>query len=185
MKFILTLIFAFLTSIMVFAQDQKEAVATKPEHEAGAMDRTMPSVDLKNLDGKSVNTKTLTNDGKPMVISFWATWCKPCITELIAMADVYDTWQKETGVKVVAISIDDARNAPKVGPFVNGKGWDFSVLIDQNQDLKRALNVNTIPHVFLIDGKGKIVYQHAGYYPGSEVDLYKLIQKLAAGESIK
>lgn len=181
-----SLLIAVIAIFFTFsAQAQEATTPAKEEHEAGAMNRTMPNAELKTLDGKTIKTADLTNDGKPIIISFWATWCKPCITELIAIADVYETWQKETGVKLIAVTIDDARNAPKVGPFVNGKGWDYNVLIDQNQDFKRALNVNTIPHVFVVDGKGKIVYQHAGYYPGSEADLYKIVQKVAAGESIK
>jgi len=183
MKSLLIVVIAIFFTLS--AQAQEATTPAKAEHEAGAMNRTMPNAELKTLDGKTIKTSDLTNDGKPIIISFWATWCKPCITELIAIADVYETWQKETGVKLIAVTIDDARNAPKVGPFVNGKGWDYNVLIDQNQDFKRALNVNTIPHVFVVDGKGKIVYQHAGYYPGSEADLYKIVQKVAAGESIK
>jgi hypothetical protein len=94
-------------------------------------------------------------------------------------------WQDETGVKIVAISIDDARNATKVGPFVNGEGWEYEVYIDENQDFKRLLNVNTIPHTFLLNGNGEVVWQHNGYAAGDEDELYELIQKVAAGEEIE
>lgn len=146
--------------------------------------RKLPSAEVKTLDGKMVNTNTFSNNGKPVIISFWATWCKPCITELINISDKYEQWQKETGVKLIAISIDDARNSIKVSPFVKGKGWDYDVYLDQNQDLKRALNVNNVPHVFLLNGNMEIVWQHNSYAEGSEDHLFELVKKVAAGESI-
>ena len=139
----------------------------------------LPNVTLKNLAGKDVNISKLSNDGNPIVITFWATWCKPCIKEHIALSDVYEDWQDETGVKIYSVSIDDSRSTAKVKPFVEGKGWDFEVLLDVNGDLKRAMNVSNPPHTFLVDGNGKIVYQHSCYVDGSENELFEEIQKIA------
>lgn len=146
--------------------------------------RKLPSVNIKTLDGKTINTQTLTNNGKPMLICFWALWCKPCKKELDAYNDLYQDWQDETGVKIVAISIDDARSTAKVKPFVNGKDWEFEVLLDPNQEFKRAMSVNMIPHTFLLDGKGNIVYQHTSYYEGLEDELFDIVKKVAKGEDI-
>jgi len=145
----------------------------------------LPSIQVKDLGGNQVDASTLSNDGKPMVISFWATWCKPCIRELNAISDMYIDWQDETGVKIVAVSIDDSRLSSKVRPFVTGQGWEYEVYLDENSELRRALNVNNIPHTFLLNGKGEIVWQHNGYYPGDEDHLYELVTKLANGEEIK
>ena len=114
----------------------------------------------------------------PFVITFWATWCGPCIKEHNALDEVYQDWKDETGVKIYSVSIDDSRTTAKVKPFVEGKGWDFEVLLDANGDLKRAMNVNNPPHTFLFDGSGKIVYQHTGYFDGAEEELYEEILKL-------
>ncbi|HPH81294.1 MAG TPA: TlpA disulfide reductase family protein [Flavobacteriales bacterium] len=146
--------------------------------------RPIPSVEIKTLDGKTINTSTFENGGKPIIINFWATWCKPCIAELTNIDEVYEEWIKETGVKVIAISIDDSRNATKVAPFVSGKGWTYEVYSDPNSDFKRALNVNNPPQTFLINGNKEIVWQHNGYQEGSEVELYELVKKLAEGKPL-
>jgi len=143
-----------------------------------AQEKSLPNVEVKTLQGKTFNIQNLDNDGKPMVMSFWATWCKPCKKELNAIAEVYDDWQEETGVKVIAISIDDARNAAKVAPFANGKDWPYEIYIDANSDLKRALNVNAIPHTFLLNADKEIVWQHTSYLDGDEEELYEEILKL-------
>lgn len=144
----------------------------------GQAQQSLPSVNVKTLSGETFNTKDISNNGNPIVISFWATWCAPCKKELVAIAEVYEEWQKETGVKLIAISIDDARNMQKVAPYVNTQEWIYDVYLDPNGDFKRAMNVNTVPHTFLIDGTGNIVWQHTSYTPGSEDELFEKIKAL-------
>ena len=138
----------------------------------------LPAVTLKTMDGKTVRTDTLSNDGKPFIIDFFATWCKPCNRELDAIAEVYEDWQEETGVKIFAISIDQAQNINKVKPLVNNHGWEYDVLLDPNGDLKRALGIQMIPFVLICDGKGKIVYKHSGYTDGAETELIDKVREL-------
>lgn len=128
---------------------------------------------VKDLDGHTVRTTNFDNDGKPMIISFWATWCAPCKKELNNVADVYDDWVDETGVKLIAISIDDSKTKAKVEPYVNQQMWDYEVYLDENGDFKRAMGVNNVPHTFLIDGDGNIVYEHNNYAEGDEDELYE------------
>lgn len=144
----------------------------------------LPDIKIKDLSGNLISASTLSNDGKPMVVSFWATWCKPCVRELNAINDQIVDWEEETGVKLVAISIDDSRQSARVRPFVTSQGWEYDVYLDENSELRRALNVNNIPHTFLLNGKGEIVWEHNGYFPGDEDHLYELIQKVAKGEAI-
>ncbi len=146
---------------------------------------TLPKVDVKSLDGRIVNTSTFNNDGNPMIISFWATWCKPCVTELNTINEVYEDWQEETGVKLIAVSVDNSRSSSGVKPLVNGKDWDYEVYLDENGDFKRAMGVNLVPHTFLVNGKGEIVWQHTSFTEGSELELIELVRKLKRGEEIK
>ena len=144
-----------------------------------AQNRTLPSVEVKTLEGDVLNIQDIGNKGNPIVISFWATWCKPCKKELNNIAEVYENWQDETGVKLIAISIDDTRSMSKVAPYVNSSDWDYEVYLDPNGDLKRAMGVSTVPHTFLLNGKNEIVWQHRGYVEGDEDELLEQIEKIA------
>lgn len=140
-----------------------------------AMSAQLPNVKLQDINGNTVQTSAISNDGKPVIISFWATWCKPCLRELKAIHEVYPDWQDETGVKMIIVSIDQAQDAHRVKPMVDGFGWEYEVLLDPNGDFKRAMNVQNVPHVFVLDGNGKIVYNHAGYVDGGEEDIYEAL----------
>jgi cytochrome c biogenesis protein CcmG, thiol:disulfide interchange protein DsbE len=169
-------VFLLLTSLLILTFAYSQGTLTK--------NRKLPVVEIKDVKGNPFSTIKMENEGRPFIISFWATWCKPCIKELTTIADVYSEWQDETGVKIYAISIDDARSSSNVGPLANGKSWEYTVLLDQNGEFKRAMNVGPIPHTFLINGKGEIVWQHTSFAEGSELDLINLVRKLLKGEEI-
>lgn len=145
---------------------------------AGSILAQLPAVTLRTIDGSNVRTDTLRNDGKPFIIDFFATWCKPCNRELDAISEVYEDWQEETGVKLFAISIDQAQNINKVKPLVDNHGWEYDILLDPNGDLKRALGIQMIPFVLVCDGQGNIVYKHNGYTDGCESELIEKIREL-------
>ena len=149
---------------------------------AAAVRAQLPSVQLKYVEFKTVDTAKLSNDGKPFVISFFATWCKPCNRELKAISEQYADWQDETGMKVIAVSIDQAQNINKVKPLVDGEGWEYEVLLDPNSEFRRAMGVQMIPHVFIIDGKGNIAESRSGYTEGAESHLIEKIRELIAGK---
>ena len=137
----------------------------------------IPSVEIKNLNGKIINTSQFDNNNKPIIISFWATWCKPCKQELENIHEVYEDWQEETNVKLIAISIDDSRNSAKIKPMVDAKGWEYEIYQDSNREFASKMGVNPIPHTFLLDENKNIVYEHVTYSDGDEEKLYeKLIQ---------
>ena len=140
----------------------------------------LPSVTLKDMNGKTVQTDTLSNGGRPIIIDFFATWCKPCNRELTSISEVYEEWQEETGVKLIAVSIDQAQNINKVRPLVEQHSWPYEVLLDPNSDFKRALCIQMIPYVLIIDGEGNIVYRHNGYTDGAEEELIEKVRELVS-----
>jgi thiol-disulfide isomerase/thioredoxin len=149
----------FSLNFMLFAQQQ------------------LPNTSLKTLSGANTTLSEIAAENELIVVSLWATWCVPCKNELDAVADVYDDWVSETGVKYFAVSIDDSRTAKRVKPMINGKGWEFEILLDENSDLKRAFGVSTVPYTVIIKS-GEIVYKHTGYTPGFEDELYNRIVAL-------
>ncbi len=138
----------------------------------------VPSVTVENFKGESFDTSSLLEEGTPMIISFWSTSCKPCIRELDAIYDAMPDWLDEADFRVVAVSTDDSRLLAKAKSFAEGRGWgeEYTLLFDKNQEFMRAMNVSVVPHVFVVDGKGKVVYSHTAYVPGGEVELFEAIK---------
>ena len=138
----------------------------------------VPSVTVETVKGESFDTAKLLEEGTPMIISFWSTSCKPCIRELDAVYDAMPDWLEEADFRVVAVSTDDSRLLAKAKSFAEGRGWgeEFTLLFDKNQDFMRAMNVSVVPHVFVVDGKGKVVYSHTAYVPGGEVELFEAVK---------
>lgn len=135
----------------------------------------VPNTKLKNLESEFIYTNDVLIENNFYIISFWATWCIPCINELDAIVDIYEELEKDN-IEVIAISTDDARTKKRVRPMINGKDWNFKILLDENHDLKRALNIVGIPHTIITKGT-KIIYRRIGYSPGEEVDLFEFIRE--------
>jgi len=148
----------------------------------GTVHAQLPAIDLKDMSGKTVRTDTLQNGGRPLIIDFFATWCKPCNRELSAISEVYEEWQEETGVKLIAVSIDEAHHIHKVKPLVDRSGWPYEVLLDPNSDFKRALGIQLIPYTLIVDGNGRIAYKHQGYTDGAEEELIEEVRKLVKSD---
>jgi peroxiredoxin len=142
----------------------------------GFSQNEMPKIDLTTVDGNTISSKDLSKEDKVVVVSLWATWCVPCLKELDAISEIYSDWQAETGVELYAVSVDDSRTVKRVKPLINGKGWDYTVLLDTNNDFQRALGAATVPLTLLVKNN-EIVYRHSGYSPGAEYELYEKIKE--------
>lgn len=154
------IIFFFFISILGYSQNQ------------------MPNIELNAISGESVNLSTDFNEvDKLYVFSFWATWCAPCINELEAIHKKYATWKESLNVEIIAVSIDDSKTQKRVKPFLKGKGWTYNVLLDSNQELKRALSIVNVPYTIVVKNS-KIVFVSNGYSQGSEEELFNKLKEL-------
>ncbi len=142
-----------------------------------AQNKTLPTANVKMLDGQTVAVKDLAPEGKITVFSFWATWCKPCIAELDAIKDLYPDWQEKYGVEFVAVSVDDARTVARVKTFATNKGWEYTIVTDAAKEFQTAMNVSNPPLTVLVNGKGEVIFEHLGYSPGNEIELEEKIKE--------
>ena len=138
--------------------------------------KELPTVTLTTLDGAATSIQKMANKDDVTIVSLWATWCVPCIKELDAISDLYQDWVEETGVSLIAVSVDDSRTVKRVKSLISGKGWEYDILLDTNNDLKRALGASSIPLTIVIKNN-KIVYRHSGYNPGAEYELYEKVKE--------
>lgn len=138
----------------------------------------LPKISLKDIQGKRIDIDAI-DTNKVTVFSFWATWCIPCINELDAISEIYQDWQNEMNVKIIAVSIDDTRSTYRVKPMVKSKNWEFEILFDTNQEFKRAINATSIPYLIIVKNS-KIIHTQSGYTPGSEIELYEKIKEFAS-----
>lgn len=142
--------------------------------------KKIPSHKFENLEGKQSELKTLLSK-QVTIITFWATWCKPCAEEMSEFQKLLDTY-KESGLKVIAISTDNERSISKVKPFMKSKKFDFTVLLDTNGEAMRKFGVQSVPHTFIVSDDGTILYNHSGYSKGDEKKVEEIIKaKLKAG----
>jgi thiol-disulfide isomerase/thioredoxin len=135
----------------------------------------IPIADLETTDGETISSKMITQQSdKLIVFTFWATWCIPCLTELSAINETFETWNEKYQFDLYAVSVDDDRTAKKVPSLLAGKGWLFKVLLDTNQDFKRKLNINSIPYLIVVKNN-KIIYIKTGFVKGDELKIEKII----------
>ena len=137
----------------------------------------LPDISLNTLNGEEINIQSISSNDKIAVVSLWATWCVPCIKELDAISEYYEEWKDEVNFELYAVSTDDSRTIKRVNAMVNGKGWEYTVLLDSNNELQRALGASTIPLTLIIKNN-KIVYRHSGYSAGVEFELFDKIKEL-------
>ena len=163
---ILTLIF-LLNIVVVFAQENTSS-------------GKIPDIDLKLLNGKKTTLYKLLKSG-PVLLDFWATWCKPC-KQVMKHLNEYHNEFKDQGFKVVMINQDTPRSLGKVKAYINSKGYDFLVSIDPNQQISKKLNGQIMPNLILVNQDGTAKWRHQGYMPGEEVEIKEQIEGILSSE---
>jgi thiol-disulfide isomerase/thioredoxin len=147
----------------------------------GSVKPILEVLHLEDLDGDSQPLSAYLGKG-PLLLDFWATWCKPC---LLAMPELEELYQDlhERGLQVVGINEDGPRNVSKVKPFVRSQGFTFPIVLDLNRKAQSRLNVSTLPTTLLLDADGIVVHTSYGYRKGDIANLRKLIEAMLAKET--
>lgn len=140
---------------------------------------SLPNIIVNDRAGEPVDIKQYSQNGKPKLISLWATWCGPCRQELAALDKVKSTWKEKYDLEIVAVSIDIPQMLRNAEVMFDKNGWDFTFLHDNNQELMQALKLRGIPYSILVDGQGDVSSVQMGYYPGYEEQLEQKIAKLS------
>jgi len=164
MKVTYVIMLVLFFSNLIFAQ---------PETEGG---RKGPNFKLENLEGDITELYNELGEG-PILLSFWATWCKPCIEELVEYKKIYNDF-KDKGFKMFAISTDNERTVAKVKPFVKSKNYNFPVLLDTNSDVARIYYAQAVPFSVILNDEGYIVYTHLGFMRGDELNVRNTVSEL-------
>lgn len=139
-----------------------------------SLKQAMSTLELQDLAGEAIPLSSYLGDG-PILVDFWAIWCKPCLEALPKLDELYAELGPR-GLRVVAINEDGPRNAPKVKPFMQTNGYDFPVLLDLNREAQRRMQIVALPSTLLLDGEGNVLHSSFGYRPGEFDKLRPLIE---------
>ena len=122
-----------------------------------------PGFRLENLDGQSVSLNDFR--GKPVLLNFWATLCRPCVYEMPYMQQVYEEW---SGKGLVVLAINIGENPSKVQEFLQALNLSLPVLLDTKENAASKYNIIAIPTSFFIDSDGIIREKIIGAFPSKE-----------------
>ncbi len=149
------------------------ASETEPKGQP-SLAEVLESLSLPDLDGTEVELGTLLGGG-PVILDFWATWCKPCLLAMPELQKLHADLAAR-GLRVVGINEDGPRNAPKVRPFLAASGYTFPVLLDLNREAQQRLHANALPTTIVLDKNGVVLHSSFGYRPGEYEKLRALIE---------
>ena len=155
--------YSLVASMFIFGQDNSTI-------------SKIPNIDIKLLNGKTTNIYKLLESG-PLLMDFWATWCKPCKQVMKHLNEFHNDY-KDQGFQVLMINQDTPRSLGKVKAYINSKDYDFLVSIDPNQQIAKKLNGQIMPNLLLIKKDGTIQWRHQGYMPGEEKEIKQKIEEL-------
>ena len=159
---IITLLTSFTGLAQILGVDQQGRIA--------------PNFELEDINGGIFELNETKGKG-PIILSFFASICKPCRDQTEAFSKIYGDY-KDEGLMLIAISTDDQKTVAKVKPYIKSKGYTFPVLYDTNNDVARMYYAMAVPYSVIINKKGRIVYTHLGYMKGDEIEVNNKIRQL-------
>jgi peroxiredoxin len=135
-----------------------------------------PRFEVRTVTGEKLELDELRRRG-PVLIDFWATWCKPCHASMAELEKLYER-HRERGLTVIGISVDGPRNFAKVRPFASRLGITYPIVLDTDGSLQRDFHVRAVPTAILVDSSGAVARVQQGYRPGESEALERAIVSL-------
>ena len=139
-------------------------------------------IDPKTGKEKKLRLNVSQPDRHAVVMSFFATWCKPCMKELPILEEVYQQYKDER-VKFFLIDITEAtrsnpgtvygmsyKDVPVAGPFLKKKGVTMQILFDNRGTAMKRYNAQTLPRLFMVDGYRNVTFKKRGFPDGEGAD---------------
>ncbi|MEM7373787.1 MAG: TlpA disulfide reductase family protein [Bacteroidota bacterium] len=139
----------------------------------------LPTVEAQKLGGQKAPFTSYVLQGQITVVVFWATWNSPSKKQLDNIAEIYEDWQDDYNVKLIAVSTDGPQTGSRVAATVSTKSWEYEVLLDPNGELMQAIGVSSVPYTLIVDQNKNIAYRRSGYSEGDEVDVEDKIALLS------
>ena len=140
-------------------------------------------IDPKTGKEKKLRLNVSQPDRHAVVMSFFATWCKPCMKELPILEEVYQKYKDER-VKFFLIDITEAtrsnpgtvygmsyKDVPVAGPFLKKKGVTMQILFDNRGTAMKRYNAQTLPRLFMVDGYRTVTFKKRGFPDGEGADV--------------
>lgn len=144
----------------------------------GYSQKAFPDASVVDKDGNSFELQAHLKNGKPKLISLWATWCGPCRMELNALKKPYPGWKDKYDLEILTVSVDVPQMVGRAKKMFDSNKWEYTFLHDKDQELMSKLNLNGIPYSMLLDGQGNIVSVQMGYSPGYEKQIEQKLKTL-------
>src|SRR5207247_2128193 len=159
-------VLALSSSLVVVGCGGEEATGEGAKSAGGdkhpLLERPVPNFTAQSLNGKG-KAVVKPNDGKVVIVDFWATWCEPCKKSFPKLQDLY-TKYKASGMEIVAVSEDDEKD--EIPGFGSTFGAKFPLLWDDKKAIAGKWQPKSMPSTFIVDRKGIVRYVHMGYHDG-------------------
>jgi peroxiredoxin len=133
-----------------------------------------PDFSLRDLEGSVRRLASFR--GRVVLLTFWATWCPPCQTEIPLMEALYQTY-KDRGLEIVAVA-SDMQGTEVVQPFVTQHHLSFTTILDTTGEVTRLYGVTSLPTTYLLDREGRLVTVAIGSHDWAKADPGALIMSL-------
>jgi peroxiredoxin len=149
-------------------QAQSELEKAKKKLASKMITQQAPDFVLKDLQGKDVKLSDL--KGKVVVLDFWATWCGPCVQSFPGVKKTVDKYQKDEDVVFlfIATAEEPSGRVERLKKFNERKKYNFTILIDDNDEVAQKFAVEGIPMKFVIDGRGNVRFASSGFNGSSD-----------------